>query len=383
MIAGNEVITGTTSCRRAEKIIEVKVRRVSHTVTNNLQDATRKIDRLGFVIVEIKTESGHTGIGYTSNGAGGKAVKSVIADYIAPKIIGKDPFESSVIWNEIVSYLRGVGRKGLVFCALSAVDIALWDLKGKLLNLPLYQLFGGKKMPVPIYGSGGWTSYSDEKLVDEMLSMVNQGYRMIKFKVGVDNGSNLRRDLKRVRLVRKAVGDEIKIMLDANNCWDAATGARFANMVKDEDILFLEEPVPADDIPGLIKFKQSTDLPLATGEHEYTKYGARALLADNCVDIIQCDAVRTGGFTELVKICAMAEAWNIRIAPHGRENLHLHLAGVFPNFMALENLIMYEEITAKVFLNSPVQHNGYLEANDLPGIGLILNQKFIQENEEN
>lgn len=365
-----------------DKIVEVKVRRVSNRVKGNLQDATRNIDRLGFTLVEITTDSGFTGIGYASNGAGGKAIQCVIEEYIAPKLIGRSPFENEALWNEICSYLRGVGRKGLSFCALSAADIALWDLKGKILNMPLYQLFGGKKVSVPVYGSGGWTSYSDEELVEEMVSMVKQGYKMVKFKVGVEGGTNPKRDLKRVRMVREAVGNEIGLMLDANNCWDAATGARFANMVKDLDILFLEEPVPADDLPGLMKYKQSTDLPLATGEHEYTKYGARDLLVHQCADVIQCDATRTGGFTELLKICAMAEAWNVKIAPHGRENLHMHLAGVFPNFMILENLVMYDDITSKVFLNPPVQKNGMIEIPDLPGIGLTINEDFVREHEE-
>lgn len=371
-----------TAKKHIDRIVEVKVQCVSHTVQGKLQDATRSIDRLGFTIVKVKTDTGYTGIGYTSNGAGGKATKCMIEEYITPKVIGRSPFENEVIWNEIFTYLRGVGRKGLTFCALSAIDIALWDLKGKILDMPLYQLLGGEKVPVPVYGSGGWTSYSDDELVNEMQSMVKDGYKMIKFKVGVDKGKNLKRDLRRVQAVRKAVGEDIKIMLDANNCWDSATGARFANMVKEEDILFLEEPVPADDIPGLIKYKQSSDLPLATGEHEYTKYGARDLLMNNCVDVIQCDVTRTGGFTELIKICAMAQAWNIQIAPHGRENLHMHLAGVFPNFMVLENLVMYDEITSKVFINPPVQKNGFIEIPDLPGIGLVLNEEFIKQNEE-
>ena len=145
--------------------------------------------------------------------------------------------------------------------------------------MPLYKMFGGTETKIPVYGSGGWTSYSDDELVEEMVNLVKvDGYKNIKFKVGVEGGMNPNRDLVRVQKVREAVGSEIGIMLDANNCWDAATGARFANRVKDLDIMFLEEPVFADDMPGLKKYKNTTDLPLATGENnEYTKWGARDL----------------------------------------------------------------------------------------------------------
>lgn len=141
-----------------------------------------------------------------------------------------------------------------------------------------------------------------------MVNLVKaDGYSKIKFKVGVEGGHNTNRDLERVRKVREAVGPEIGIMLDANNCWDAATGARFANRVKDYDVMFLEEPVFADDIPGLVKFKNSTDLPLATGEQEYTKYGARDLLVNGCADIVQLDGSPRGRFTEMLKIGALTQ----------------------------------------------------------------------------
>ena len=378
-----EIKNDLSSMTYDDKIVGVKVRRVSEKVEGDLKDSTRSINRLGFTIVEITSDSGHTGIGYASNGVGGSAVKAMIDDYISPKILRRSPFENETIWQEIYSYIRSVGRKGLSFHALSAVDIALWDLKAKILNMPLYKLFGGKKCLVPVYGSGGWTSYSDEELVEEMVSFVEQGYKAVKLKVGIEKGTNLRRDLKRVKMVRKALGDDIKIMLDANNCWDGATGAKFANMVKDQDILFMEEPCPADDIPGLIKYKKSTDVPLATGEHEYTKYGARDLLISDCVDVLQCDVVRTGGFSEMLKICAMAESFNIKIAPHGRENLHMHLAPAFSNFLSTEDLVMYDDITRKVFINAPQQKNGYLELSDLPGHGLLLNEDFINSHQEN
>lgn len=363
-------------------IKDVKVHLVSMPVKGGFADATRKVESIGYTIVKITTEDGVEGFGVTYHEVGGEATKLLIEKNIAPRIMDKDPFETEVIWQDLVQYLRGVGRKGLMFCALSAVDIALWDIKGKILDMPLYRLFGGNQTKVPVYGSGGWTSYTDEELVEEMKMIVSRGYQMVKFKVGYDGGRKPLRDVERVQKVRDAVGPGVEIMLDANNCWDAATGARFANMVKDYNILFLEEPVYADDIPGLVRYKQSTDLPLATGEHEYTKYGARDLIINGAADIVQLDGTRAGGFTEMLKIAALTQAWNLKFAPHAMENIHIHLVSACPNALFLERLLLFEEITGNVYINPPRPVNGYMEIPDLPGLGLQLNMDFIKEYDE-
>jgi L-alanine-DL-glutamate epimerase-like enolase superfamily enzyme len=364
------------------KISNVEVHLVSTPIRAGFSDATRKVETVGYTIVRITTDQGLEGFGITYHEVGGEATKSLILKNMAPKLIGRSPLETEVIWQEFFHYLRGVGRKGLMFCALSAVDIALWDLKGKVSNLPLYKLLGGNKTKIPVYGSGGWTSYSDEELVDEMKSMVEQGYSMIKFKVGVEGGSNPRRDIQRVRKVREAVGPEIGLMLDANNCWDSATGVQFANKVREYDIMLLEEPVFADDIPGLARFRRGTDIPLATGEHEYTKFGVRDLVLNEAADIVQTDGARAGGYTESLKIAAITQAWNLRFAPHALENIHIHLVSAVPNALFLERLLLYEEITAQVYKNAPLPVNGFMEIPDLPGLGLELNMDFIREHDE-
>ena len=250
--------------------------------------------------------------------------------------------------------------------------------------MPLYKMFGGTETRIPVYGSGGWTSYTDDELVEEMVGLVkDDGYTTIKFKVGVDGGMSPNRDLVRVQKVREAVGPEIGIMLDANNCWDAATGARFANRVKDLDILFLEEPVFADDMPGLRKYKYSTDLPLATGEHEYTKWGARDLLLHTGADYIQCDGTRAGGFTEMLKIGALTQAFNVKFAPHAMENIHIHLISAFHNAPFLERLKLFEGITENIYLDAPKPVDGYMTIpENMPGLGLELNMDFINEYDE-
>ncbi len=366
----------------SHKISKVEVHLVSMPITGGFADATRKVETIGYTIVRITTDQGLEGFGVTYHEVGGEATKSLILHNMAPRLIGRDPFDTEDLWQESFHYLRGVGRKGLTFGALSAVDIALWDLKGKIVDLPLYKLLGGSKSRVPVYASGGWTSYSDDELVDEMKAMVAQGYRTIKFKVGVEGGGNLRRDKVRVAKVRDAVGADIALMVDANNCWDAATAVKFANTIREYDILLFEEPVFADDIPGLARFKRGTDIPLGTGEHEYTKFGVRDLILGEAVDIVQADGVRAGGYTEMLKIAALTQAWNLKFAPHAMEHVHCHLVSAVPNALFLERLLMFEEITNKIYRNAPMPENGFLPIPDAPGLGLVLDMDFIIDNEE-
>ncbi len=363
-------------------IERVVVHLVSQPVGDGFADATRTVDSIGFTLVRIITRDGVEGIGVTYHEVGGEATKALIDTSIAPNLIGRDPFDNEVLWNEFFSYLRGVGRKGLTFGALSAVDIALWDLKGKILEMPLYKLFGGGKTAVPVYASGGWTSYSDEKMLEEVSGMIDRGFNTVKIKVGVEGGTNPNRDLERVEKVRELIGLDVRLLLDANNCWDAATAVRFANRVAQYNPYLLEEPVFADDIPGLARFKQGTDIPLGTGEHEYTKYGVRDLLIAGAADIVQADVARAGGFTEMLKIGALTEAWNVGFAPHAMENIHHHLVAASPNGLFLERLLLFEEITARLFPEAPVPVDGFMHINEQPGMGLTPDLDFVAANDE-
>jgi L-alanine-DL-glutamate epimerase-like enolase superfamily enzyme len=366
----------------SHRIAKVDVHLVSKPVGEGFADSTRTVERVGFTVVRVTTDQGLEGVGLTYHEVGGEATRSLILKNIAPRIIGRDPLETEALWNELFHYLRGVGRKGLTFAALSAVDLALWDLKGKIVGLPLYRLLGGNQTSVPIYASGGWTSYSDDELVAEMQTMVAQGYSHIKFKVGVDGATNPRRDAVRVRKVRDAVGPDVRLLIDANNCWDAATAVQFANTVRECDIFLFEEPVLADDIPGLARFKRGTDIPLATGEHEYTRYGVRDLILAEAADFVQADGARAGGYTEMLKIAAMTQAWNLKLAPHAMEHMHLHLVGATPNAPFLERLRLFEDITAHIFKDAPLPVAGHMQIPDLPGMGLTLDMDFIRDSDE-
>ena len=159
-------------------------------IKGNFADSTRKVETIGFVVVKVKLNDGRYGIGVTYHEVGGEAIRDFVKFAIEPKLVGRSPFETETLYEENFHYMRGVGRKGLAFCAYSAVDIALWDLKGKLLDMPLYRMLGGVKNVVTIYASGGWTSYSLEELLFEVRGMVDRGFDAVKIKVGVDGGHN-------------------------------------------------------------------------------------------------------------------------------------------------------------------------------------------------
>jgi L-alanine-DL-glutamate epimerase-like enolase superfamily enzyme len=361
-----------------DRIRHIDVHLVSMPVGGGLTDATRTVEEIGFLLVRVLTEQGREGIGVTYHEVGGEAVRELINRNMAHRLIGRDPLETEVIWWEFFHYLRGVGRKGLMYCALSAIDIALWDLKGKIVGLPVSRLLGSNRTSVPVYASGGWTSYDDDQLVDEMMMIVKRGYKALKFKVGVEAGQNINRDVVRVRKVREAIGPDVKILVDANNCFDAATAVQLANRIRDYDITLFEEPVFADDIPGLSRFRRGTDIPLATGEHEYSKFGVRDLLLNEAADIVQADGARAGGYTEMLKIAALTQAWNVKFAPHAMENIHLPLMAALPNGFMLERLLMFEELTARTFKDAPVPQDGMMHVPDLPGLGLTLDMDFIR-----
>ena len=173
-------------------------------------------------------------------------------------------------------------------------------------------------------------SDSDDELVAEVTGMVSRGYTAVKFKVGVSGGMTCDVTSSACGRSGKRWGRTFDSMVDANNCFDAARAVQLANRIREFDIFFFEEPVFADDIPGLARFRRGTDIPLATGEHEYTKFGVRDLLVNEAADIVQVDGARVGGYTELVKCAALTQAWNVKFAPHAMEHIHLHFAAATP-----------------------------------------------------
>ena len=206
-------------------------------------------------------------------GGGTTAAREVIERTLKPILLGQNALHIEKLWDDMFWAIRGVGRKGLAFSALSAIDIALWDLKAKYYETPLYRLLGPFTESVPIYGSGGWTHFSQDELVAEQCGYVERGMKAVKMKVGKDFGQSEREDVARLAAVREAVGADVQLFIDANNGYYAKQAIRMARTFEEYDVGWFEEPVLADDIEGLAAVARAIDIPVATGEHEYTKYG--------------------------------------------------------------------------------------------------------------
>jgi len=329
------------------------------------------------LFVHIKTDEGIEGLGTS---AGSTAVQAVVEDSLKEVLIGEDPFNIEKLWNLMFWTVRGVGRKGIAFCAISALDIALWDLKAKALNLPLYRLLGPYTDTVPVYGSGGWTNFSESELVAEQVGYVERGFPRVKMKVGKDFGMSEDEDVKRLAAVRKAVGDDVEIYVDANNGYYAKQAIRMSQIFEQFDVKWFEEPVLADDIEGLSVISQSTTIPVATGEHEYTKYGFKELISRGGADIVQPDIGRVGGVTEWMKVAHIAHGFNLPVAPHAYQLIHLHVACATPNLKVVEYLGVSDQSDRVWYTEFPEPVNGmWSPYPDRPGLGLELDPDVVKK----
>ena len=271
------------------KITDVTTTVLSYPHVRPVQDSTMPAPTLDVggrsqLFVHIHTDQGTEGLGV---GQAAPGVRQVVESTLRGVLIGQDPFSIEKLWNDMFWRIRGFGRKGVAFCALSAVDTGLWDLKAKAVGLPLYKLLGPFTESVPIYGSGGWTNLTEDELVAEMVGYVQQGIGRVKMKVGKDFGRSEREDLQRLAAVRRALGDDVAVYVDANNGYYAKQAIYMAKEFEQFQVGWFEEPVLADDIQGLAEIRQAINIPVATGEHEYSKYGFKDLITRGGADIVQ------------------------------------------------------------------------------------------------
>ena len=346
-------------------------------VDNPAYDSSFVLKNVGSAVVRVVTEDGIEGYGMT--------FAEPIAEYInfnlKDEVIGKDALASEEIWNAMFMAIRSSGRKGLAMLAISAIDLAIWDIKGKILGLPVYRLLGGTKTKIPAYASVGFLSMPTEEVIDKSQQYIEDGYRTLKIKVGYDAGSNITKDAERVKKVRESIPDSIDVIVDANGIYDAATAIRFARLAADYDVSLFEEPVHADDIPGLRRVRNQCGIPVATGENEYTKYGCRDLLLANAADVLQFDITRVGGVTEMMKNTAMIEAWNKKLAPHFWPQYSSHILSATSSGLYLEVFPPSSEKKNKdeIILNQPEIKDGFYDIPALPGFGLNYNIDYLRK----
>ena len=362
------------------KITDVKTTVISIPQLRGIQDATIRHPTQGLsqCFVHVLTDEGLEGLGL---GGGAHAAREVIERTLKPRLVGQDPLYIEKLWDDMFWAVRGIGRKGLAFCALSAVDIALWDLKAKFFEVPLYQLLGPYTDSVPIYGSGGWTHFTVDELIAEQAGYVARGMKAIKLKVAKDFGQKEQEDIRRLAAVREAVGGEIEIFIDANNGYYAKQAIRMAKAFEPYRVGWFEEPVLADDIEGLAAVARATDIAIATGEHEYTKFGFRELIARGGADIVQPDVGRVGGVTEWLKVAHLAHAFNLPVAPHAYQLVHLHLACATPNLKIVEYLGFTEGGDKLIYKEfpQPDKEGMWSPYPDKPGLGLELDPAAVKK----
>ena len=330
----------------------------------------------GLNVVKIETDEGVTGYGYAGGVQGAEEIGISILDYMKQFVIGQDPFDNERIWEELWQP-KLVGRRGITTRVISGIDIAIWDIKGKVANRPVHKLLGGFADKIPVYIAGGY--YEEDKgledLAEEMERAVSLGAKAVKMKIG---GAPINEDVERVRVVREAVGPSVKVMMDANCAYRCFEAIDIAKKVEKYDVYWFEEPVNPDDYEGHRLISRSTHIPVATGENEYTRYGFRDLIQNRCAAIIQPDALIMGGITEFMKVAALAQAHDLPIAPHGKQEVHINLVTAIPNGLILE---YYNDSTDpmwdKMFNEQLKVENGYVIAPDRPGIGFEPNEEAL------
>ncbi|MFI9361466.1 enolase C-terminal domain-like protein [Kitasatospora sp. NPDC053057] len=294
-------------------------------------DGTLAWDHTTLVLAEA-VSGPNSGLGWTY---GAPATAAVISEELAPLVTGRDPHDTSGAHEAMNRAVRNTGRPGLVSGAISAVDLALWDLRGHLLGLPLARLLGGAARPVPVYGSGGFTTYSAEQQERQLRGWAEeQGIPRVKIKIGESWGTREQRDLDRVRAARATVGDQVELYTDANGGYRRKQAVRIGAALADQGVSWYEEPVSSDDLTGLRSVRDAVPPDVTAGEYGYDlAYFARMIPT---VDCLQADATRCGGLTGWLRAAALAQAHGLDLSAHCAPHVHAHAAAAVPNCRHLE-----------------------------------------------
>ena len=319
------------------------------------------------VVTRVHSDAGPEGLGYSLmfGGSGSEAVEAY-ARRLAELLVGEDPLLVGRLWDKMYRADRGIRRVGLAGYALSALDIALWDLAGKTANLPLATLWGATTDRVDAYGSGGWSSYSTADLIGEAKRYAAAGCRYYKMKV---HHPDPRVNRQRVEAVRAALGDGVKIMVDVNQKLDVQGAIRQAQLLEDLDLVWYEEPVLADDPAACAEVARAIRIPVATGENNHTRFEFRDLIERRAARYLMPDVCRANGFTETLRIGQLAAAHQVALSPHVVHELSLHVAAALPNSFLVEWI---DWVPADLFEGMPRCEGGAFRISDRPGHGIAL-----------
>jgi L-alanine-DL-glutamate epimerase-like enolase superfamily enzyme len=338
-----------------------------------LSDSTHGTIR-GFelVTVRVRDADGAEGVGYTYTvGAGGAAVHALIARDLAALLAGRDADRIEELWQAMWWALHYGGRGGPVSLAISAIDIALWDLRARRQDTPLWRVLGGFDPRVPCYAGGIDLDFSLDALLKQTDANLARGFRAIKMKVG---RPSLRDDVERVRAMRSHLGADFPLMVDANMRWSVDDAIRAARALRELDPVWLEEPTIPDDVPGHARIVRDGGLPIAAGENLHTLYEFRHLIEAGGVTFPEPDVTNCGGITIFMKVCHLAEAFNLPVTSHGAHDLTVHLLAAVPNRSYLEA----HGFGLDRFIAEPLRiDNGLAIAPDRPGHGIAFDWKSL------
>ncbi len=323
------------------------------------------------VVVAEPTAGGVTGLGFTY---ASPAAATVIEHSLRTAVIGVDAMNVASAWRAMVDAVRNIGRPGIASSAIAAVDVALWDLKAKLLDLPVADLLGRCHDDVAIYGSGGFTSYTDDELIDQLGGWVHDDHiGRVKMKVGTGWGRQPERDVQRVAAVRAAIGTTAELFVDANGAYTRKQAVRLAASFADAGATWFEEPVSSDDLAGLHEIRGLTTMDVAAGEYGYDLVYFQRMCAAGAVDVLQADVTRCGGITEWLRAAAVAAAHGLDISAHCAQSLHAHVACAVPNLRHVEYFHDHARLDRLLFDGVLEPAGGRLRPDPArPGLGLDL-----------
>jgi L-alanine-DL-glutamate epimerase-like enolase superfamily enzyme len=301
-----------------------------------------------------------------------RTVELCIHECLKPLLIGQDATHVERLWKQMWDATHGIGRMGVTVFALSAVDIALWDLVGQKAGLPLYKLWGAFREEIPAYGSGCWRGLGGDGMIAKAQDYVRRGFKAIKMQAA--HLHDLHTDLDNVRRMREALGPGIDIMIDINMGWSADTAIAMGRKFQDYDLYWMEEPVPAEDFAGYRRIAKALTLRIAGGENHFTRFDLRPFFEDPCVPILQPDVMR-GGLTELRKIATLADTWGLTLAPHLFSELMVQVMASIPNGLVLEYMGWLDDL----WVECPMPVDGKMRPLQKPGHGLMVKPEAIRE----
>lgn len=362
-------------------IRKVETRLLKVPLSTEITDSINTVKYIGLPVIKLITDEGIDGWGFSWYiGGGAEFVTEMIDRYMATRLVGQDPFEKNKITHDLFlvenfGWDFRIGRNGLAVMAVSAVDIALWDILCKKADLPLWKVLGGFRNRIEAYDTnGGWLSWNIEQLVDNSKELVRSGFRAIKLKVGSEDPAD---DYERLGQVRKAVGNSVKIMIDANTKWDLETAIRWGRKFDDFDPYWFEEPINPLDIKGHVTLRTKISTPIAIGESIHNRFTFRDYITQGACDMIQVDSTKVSGISEWLKIAQFAEMFNIRVYPHTniQQPVHVQLAATCESASLVEHVPWLLDVWAHPL----VPEGGYFELPSHAGTNTEVRDSALEE----